>query len=92
MAVRESSLLTGYTSEGEYFPYSAQLNDRADLNAGIRSLADKYKPRVFVVDAASALPNGPRATLSAEVAAFWDEDGLHLTEKGSARLAQTTVQ
>lgn len=68
--------------------HSAMQQYRAAINAGIKIVAEKYKPRVFVVDAATALPNGPRSTLSEEVAALWDEDGLHLSERGSARLAQ----
>eukprot|EP01034_Spumella_vulgaris_P032116 gene32116-39666_t len=49
----EALLNIAMTSE---YPYMHQF--RSTVNAGIRSLADKYKPRVFVVDAASALPNG----------------------------------
>ncbi len=65
---------------------------RSTVNSGIQSLGQKYKPRVFVVDTASALPNGAHGTLSGTVAAYWDVDGLHLTESGSAKLAQTVFE
>jgi hypothetical protein len=65
---------------------------RSAINSGIQSLAEKYKPRVFIVDSASALINGVYGTLPDEMAAYWDGDGLHLTEKGGAKLAQTVFE
>eukprot|EP01038_Epipyxis_sp_PR26KG_P011171 gene11171-14990_t len=60
---------------------------RTELNNALYDFPKKYGSNVFVIDIASALPNGQRERLPIEIQSYWAGDGLHLTEIGSKRLA-----
>ena len=84
-------LLTVPPTGGEI--YESVQKRRAAVNAAITALAAEFAPRVFLVDAASVLPNpGEHPDEPTAESKLWDNDLLHLSPIGSEKLGRFVCQ
>lgn len=88
--VKNVGVLTVPAFGGEWKFAEAQ-RARIALNAAIGDLASRYSTATNVhgIDICDVLPNGKQDSFKdAAVAALWDDDKLHFSKAGSAKLGQ----
>jgi lysophospholipase L1-like esterase len=81
-------LLTVPPTGGEGMYESVRLRRRG-VNEGLAKITSKHSTRVMLIDTDEALPNpGEHPEVPTAESVLWDNDTLHLSPAGSARLGE----